>query len=65
MADILVGFVGMSEAARALRISRERVRQLVKEGRLKALLTPYGLVIPEAEVERLIKERRPRQAVRA
>ena len=47
-----------SQTARKLELSRERVRQLVQEGRLKAAVTPLGRLYDSASVERLAKERR-------
>jgi excisionase family DNA binding protein len=50
-----------TQAARVLQISAERVRQLVRAGRLRAVITPLGRLLPRAEVE-AEAERRRRQA---
>jgi predicted site-specific integrase-resolvase len=50
----------MSAAARELGLSSDRLRQLARAGRLAVVLTPYGRVVPRAEVARLLAERRAR-----
>lgn len=52
-----MGELTTSEAARLLEISVERVRQLVKEGTLKAKETPLGRLFDPQEVKRLARER--------
>lgn len=52
-----------TQAARVLQISAERVRQLVRAGRLRAVVTPLGRLLPRAAVE-AEAERRRRQAGR-
>jgi predicted site-specific integrase-resolvase len=46
-----------------LQISAERVRQLVRAGRLRAVVTPLGRLLPRAAVEAEAQRRR-RQAGR-
>jgi excisionase family DNA binding protein len=47
-----------TQAARVLQISAERVRQLVRAGRLRAVVTPLGRLLPRAEVEAEAERRR-------
>jgi excisionase family DNA binding protein len=51
-----------TQAARVLQISAERVRQLVRSGRLNAVLTPLGRLLPRAAVEAEAERRRRRAA---
>jgi excisionase family DNA binding protein len=44
-------YVAPSEAARRLGVSGSRVRQLIEAGRLSALVTPLGKIVPVADVE--------------
>ena len=53
-----VEWLSMSGAGERLQLSRQRVDQLIKEGRLEAWKSPAGWrLIPVAEVERLARER--------
>jgi predicted site-specific integrase-resolvase len=55
-------FVAPSEAGRRLGVSAQRVRQLIDEGRLTAVVTPLGRIVPVADVEAEAKRRgQPRQ----
>ena len=56
------GWLTPAQAARVLQISAERVRQLVRAGRLRAVLTPLGRLLPRAEVEAEAERRRQRAA---
>jgi excisionase family DNA binding protein len=51
-----------SQAARLLQVSAERVRQLVRAGRLRAVTTPLGRLLPRAAVEAEAERRRRRAA---
>jgi excisionase family DNA binding protein len=51
-----------TQAARVLQISAERVRQLVRAGRLRAVTTPLGRLLPRAAVEAEAERRRRRAA---
>lgn len=51
-----------SQAARELGVSSERVRQLVKAGKLPAVMTPLGRLIPADAVEKLRQEREAKHA---
>ena len=54
------GTEGASAAARRLGVSAERVRQLEREGQLKAQLTPLGRLFKVDDVEALARARRER-----
>ena len=56
MATNLENYRSVSQAARELRISAERVRQLIRSRRLPALLTPYGALLHPADLETLRAE---------
>jgi excisionase family DNA binding protein len=47
----------VSQAARRLCVSDERVRQFIREGTLPAIKTPLGWLIRIADVEALAAER--------
>jgi excisionase family DNA binding protein len=51
-------YLAPSEAARRLGLSRERVHQLIEEGRLSAVRTPLGRIVPAADVEAEVRRRR-------
>jgi len=61
-------YVGPTEAARILGISRERVNQLCKDGKLKYVRTPLGRLIERrcieerAEAMRRLRERKEEAA---
>ena len=57
----LESWLSPAGAARNLDISTERVRQLVGEGRLKAVNTPNGRLIEPTSVEQLRQERAERR----
>jgi hypothetical protein len=61
----LDGFLTVSQAARALEITSEYVRQLTRQQKLACLLTPLGRLIPIIEIERFQNERKRRQTERA
>jgi excisionase family DNA binding protein len=48
--------VTLTEAAATLGISYSLMRKFVKQGRVKVIRVGKSLLIPEEEVERLIKE---------
>jgi excisionase family DNA binding protein len=48
----------VSQAARILGLSAERVRQLASTGRLASIVTPLGRLFAVADVERLVERRR-------
>lgn len=57
--DTLGGdYVAPSEAARRLGRSASRIRQLITEGKLAAVQTPLGKIIPVAAVEAEARRRR-------
>ena len=62
-ASAFMGLLSPLEAARRLHRSTERVRQLVRAGRLGAVATPLGRLIDERGVERLLAERTTREPV--
>jgi excisionase family DNA binding protein len=49
--NTLKRYVAPSEAARRLGLSGSRVRQLIAEGHLSAVVTPLGRIIAVADVE--------------
>jgi len=49
----------VKDAARELNVTPGRVRQLVLENRIKAIRLARDLIIPESEVRRYARERRP------
>jgi hypothetical protein len=51
-------WVGPAEAARRLGLSGSRVRQLIGEGRLAAVVTPLGRIVPVEAVEAEARRRR-------
>lgn len=53
----LVTLLTTKEAARRLRLSSERVRQLVHRGSIEAQTTPLGFFFDPAEVERVRRQR--------
>lgn len=55
------GYIGTTEAGRRLGLSKQRIHQLIRDGRLPAqLLGPRMYVLREKDVERLRAEpRRP------
>jgi hypothetical protein len=61
-ANRLEGFLTVSQSARALEITSERIRQLARAQKLDCLLTPLGRLIPMIEIERILSERKRRQA---
>jgi excisionase family DNA binding protein len=63
-ADALAGYLSTSQAARRLGVSKNALLGWVRRGRLGALRTPLGLLIPAAEVERLAPELERRRAPR-
>lgn len=56
--DLRSTTVGISEAARRLGVSAQRLRGLIAEGRVQVVQTPLGKLIPVTEVERLQQERK-------
>jgi excisionase family DNA binding protein len=54
------GWITPGTAARLLDVSTERCRQLAREGRLKALKTPLGMLLWEASVREYLASRSPR-----
>jgi len=52
-------FFSVREAAARLRVTPGRVRQLVVEGRIKPLRLSRELIIPESEIVRYERDRRP------
>lgn len=50
-----------AEVARALNVSVELVRQWLRAGKVAHIVTPYGRLVPEHEVERLQAERQARK----
>jgi hypothetical protein len=61
----LDGYLTVSQAARALEITSEYIRQLTRQQKLACLLTPLGRLIPLVEIERFRSERKRRQAKNA
>jgi excisionase family DNA binding protein len=57
MIDSATTFLTSAEAGRVLGVTGERVRQLVRSGRLEAIATPLGRLIPLEAVEALARER--------
>jgi excisionase family DNA binding protein len=55
---VIERYLSPSEAARELGISSERVRQLVREGRLAAVRTPLGRLISPEALAALAEQRR-------
>jgi len=49
----------VKEAAVRLKVTPGRVRQLVVEGRIRPVRLSYELIIPESEIVRYERERRP------
>jgi len=49
----------VKEAAVRLKVTPGRVRQLVVEGRIRPVRLSYELIIPESEILRYDRERRP------
>lgn len=49
--------IPISEAARRLERSANRVRQLVDSGQLAAVRTPLGRLVDAADLERYLRER--------
>jgi excisionase family DNA binding protein len=49
-------FVTLTEAAATLGISYSMLRKLVKQGKVSIIRIGRRILIPEAEVEKLIKE---------
>ncbi len=55
MRDLIDGYMSVSRAAARLKLSRQRVYDLLKRHPPKdTRQTPYGLMISKADVERLI-----------
>ena len=53
------GFITVGQAAKALNISRQRVHQLIDDKQIKGVIWMLEKwAIPEAEVERVVKERK-------
>lgn len=50
-------YLSTGQAARRLGVSYTTIHALVRSGRLPAVSTPLGLLIPAEEVERLVQER--------
>lgn len=50
-------YVSPSQAGRRLGVSAQRVRQLIDAGRLSAVVTPLGRIVPVADVEAEAKRR--------
>jgi len=48
----------VGQAARTLGLSPERVRQLVRQGRLPATPTPYGRLFNRADLDQFLAGRR-------
>ena len=51
------GYLSPSQAGRELKVSVERVRQLMEQGALEFERTPLGRLVLAASVERLRKQR--------
>ena len=51
------GMLTPTQASIALRVSSARIRQMIDEGKLPALRTPLGRLIPADAVEILRQER--------
>lgn len=49
--------LGVTEAARRLGLSSDRVRALIRTGQLPAVKTPLGSLIPEHELARYAQRR--------
>jgi hypothetical protein len=64
-ANRLEGFLTVSQAARALEITSERIRQLARREQLACLETPLGRLIPVSEIERWRADRNRRKAKNA
>jgi len=55
----LIGYVGAQTAANMLGVSRNRVAQMRREGRLRSLETPIGHLYPESMIRELALSREP------
>ncbi len=53
-----------AQAARRLGLSADRVRQMVAEGKLPAVVTPLGRLLPASAVDALAAERAAKTAKR-
>ena len=53
-------YLAPSEAGRRLGVSAQRVRQLIDAGRLSAVVTPLGRIVPLADVEAEARRRQER-----
>jgi excisionase family DNA binding protein len=53
---LLRKFVTLTEAAATLGISYSMLRKLVKQGRVNIVRIGRRILIPEAEIEKLLKE---------
>lgn len=56
--------VRVHDAARELQVTRSRVQQLLREGRLAFVPTPYGRLVRREALEALIAERELTRAAR-
>ena len=54
---LLDDYLSPGQAARRLGMSRERVNQLRRAGRLESVPSPLGFLVRKADVERLERER--------
>ena len=48
----------IAQAAREAQLSADRIRQLVRQGRLEFVQTPYGRLVKAESLRRLLAERR-------
>jgi excisionase family DNA binding protein len=64
-AEDMTNYLAPSQAARLLGISAERIRQLVKEGRLDALPSPLGNLIQRESALEYLRTRSTRGKDRA
>lgn len=55
-------FLSPTQASIELRVSAARIRQMIDEGKLPAIVTPLGRLIPADAVEKLRQEREARNA---
>jgi hypothetical protein len=55
----LQNLIPLSVAARRLDLSGQRLRSLVREGRIRCVMTPLGRLFDPAEVERFRRTRGP------
>ena len=57
------GFLTVGQTAKRLKVTRQTVHQMIKDGRLRgAVWMLERWAIPEVEVDRIAKEREPQAA---